>query len=397
MRIGIVTYHHVVNDGAVLQALAQQQALQRLLPEATVEIVDFRYKIIEKREWFDILKDVLKFRKSAFHKLRKYRTVRNFINHDLPLSDRRIVADTLEEVIPYVNQRYDALIVGSDEVWKIDYKKYSRPFPNIYWLPQPIKVIRIASAATANTLNLSTLKEKDKEAAIAMLRSFQLIGVRDQFTYDFVKNNFADAPLTLMPDPTFALELKDSVYAAVKQKLEKAGVDMSKPTMALSLSSNVKDLRELSSRAFQAFSAKGHQVVCIGQYNEFCHVNLTGQLSPLEWAHVYRFFDFCITDRFHSSIFSIRNHVNFVAVDFSNRYKGNVTGKIYDLLSRVSMLQHYISLKDFSTDDAIRHIESIHAKGKTDNIPGRLEEIDKRLTGDFNGFLEKIKTLLGTK
>ena len=394
MKIGIVTYHHVINDGAVLQAYAQQQALQRLFPEATVEIVDFRYRLIENRERFDILKDALKLRKSVFFKFRKHQTVRRFVNRKLPLSPRRIVADDLQAITTYINERYDAVVVGSDEVWKIDYKKFSRPFPNVYWLPKPINVIKIASAATANTLNLKNLKQTDKEKAAVLLADFKLIGVRDQFTYDFVQRNAPSAPLSLMPDPTFALTMEETVYATARKKLEKAGVDMQRPLVGLSLSSNIKELKELSSRVFSTFDALGYQVVSIGQYNAYCHVNLTAQLDPLEWAHVYRFFQFCITDRFHSTIFSIRNHVNFVSIDFSNRYKEDVKGKIYDLLGRISMLHHHLNLKDVSMDEAIKRVQSIHAQGKIDNVSQRLESVDKQLTGDYNAFLEKIKKLL---
>ncbi|MBL0744025.1 polysaccharide pyruvyl transferase family protein [Chryseolinea lacunae] len=394
MKIGIVTYHHVINDGAVLQAYAQQQALQRLFPDATVEIIDFRYKMIEKRERFDILKDVLKFRKSAFFKLRKYITVRNFVNRKLPLSKRRIVADDLQEATAFINQHYDAVVVGSDEVWKIDYKKFSRPFPNIYWLPQPINVIRIASAATANTLNLSALKEGDRSKAVELLRDFRLIGVRDRFTYDFVKTNVPDAPLSLMPDPTFALTMEESIYATAKQKLEAAGVDLKKPILGLSLSSNIKELKELSAKVFSTFDAMGYQVVSIGQYNEYCHVNLTAQLDPLEWAHVYRFFQFCITDRFHSTIFSIRNHVNFVSVDFSNRYKEDVTGKIYDLLGRIAMLNHHLNLKNFSIDEAMTRIQAVLAEGSIGQVSKTLQRVDQQLADDYDAFLQKVKSEL---
>src|SRR5688572_9798854 len=124
MKIGIVTFHQVINDGAVLQALAQQEAIQRLFPDGKVEIIDFRYQVIEQRERFDIIKDVLKFRKSAILKLKKYLTIRNFISKRLVLSSKKFVSNELKEVTKYINDNYDAVVVGSDEVWKIDYKKF---------------------------------------------------------------------------------------------------------------------------------------------------------------------------------------------------------------------------------------------------------------------------------
>ncbi|MBA4058789.1 MAG: hypothetical protein C0490_28990, partial [Marivirga sp.] len=250
MKIGIITYHHVINDGAVLQAYAQQQALQLLFPDARVEIIDFRYKCIEKRERFDVLKDILKLRKSAYSKFRKYRTTRKFINSQLVLSSTRIVSDDLDKVTEYINKNYTAVVVGSDEVWKIDYKRFSRPFPNVYWLPKPITVTKIAAAATANKLNIERLKEAHKLAIKELLADFKLIGVRDQFTYDLVKENTINPALYWMPDPTFALEFDSGILEKVRQKLLSLGLDLERPIIGLSLSSNVSDLKALSSQLF---------------------------------------------------------------------------------------------------------------------------------------------------
>lgn len=394
MKIGIVTYHHVINDGAVLQAYAQQQALQLLFPEARVEIIDFRYKCIEKRERFDVLKDILKLRKSAYSKFRKYRTTRKFINSQLVLSSPRLVSDDLNEITEYINKNYTAVVVGSDEVWKIDYKRFSRPFPNIYWLPKPISVIRIAAAATANKLNIEGLKEPHKKAMREFLNDFRLIGVRDQFTLDLVKAYASNPDVFWMPDPTFSLRFETAIFDKVRQKLIDAGVDLSRPIIGLSLSSNISSLKALSGELFRKFDELNCQVVSIGQYNEYCHVNLTASLDPLEWAHVYRFFQFCITDRFHSTIFSIRNHIGFAAVDASGKYKSNVKGKIYDLLSRIDMLDNHVNLKDVAMEDVFSKMMKLFEDSRRGNLEAKLEAIDKGLTEQYQAFLAKIKTIL---
>ena len=40
MRIGLLTYHHVVNIGSVLQAYCAWRLLTQLYPKARVEIID---------------------------------------------------------------------------------------------------------------------------------------------------------------------------------------------------------------------------------------------------------------------------------------------------------------------------------------------------------------------
>ena len=47
MKIGILTYHHVINDGAVLQTLGHVYTLKELFPEATIEVIDYRHKTFD--------------------------------------------------------------------------------------------------------------------------------------------------------------------------------------------------------------------------------------------------------------------------------------------------------------------------------------------------------------
>lgn len=51
MKIGILTYHRMVNDGSVMQAYCLFQLLRRFIPEAFIEIIDYRPKSVDRREW----------------------------------------------------------------------------------------------------------------------------------------------------------------------------------------------------------------------------------------------------------------------------------------------------------------------------------------------------------
>lgn len=392
-RIGILTYHQVINDGAILQALAQQCAYAQAIPGSIVEIVDFNYKVIEKREWIGAIKDLIKFDSAGFSKFRKYLRTKKFVRNMLRLSAKRFVSDNHNDCVEYLNANYDVLIVGSDEVWKIDFNKYARPFPNIYWLPEGIDAIRIASAASANTLKIGQLTEDHKETIGRLLNNFQLIGVRDQFTYNLVKSNSNNPHLRLMPDPTFGLDFDPLVFKRVQHKLIKAGVDLSKPVIALSLSSHIAELRNLSEIAFNYFNSLGYQVVCVGQYNKFCNINLAALFDPIEWAHSYKFFTFCITDRFHSTIFSIRNDVDFFAVDFSKRYEDGATGKIYDLMSRNELLYRYANLGKTDLAKVIETMKALFESRLRSKDP-KLLQVNQRLCEQFSGFVEEVKSIV---
>jgi hypothetical protein len=78
-------------------------------------------------------------------------------------------------------------------------------------------------------------------------------------------------------------------------------------------------------------------------------------LNSLEWATCYQYFDFCVTDRFHSTIFSIKNHIPFLVIESNQKYPTAHKGKIVDLLSKMDKLAYHQFYDD-----------SIDFKGKID-------------------------------
>ena len=396
MKIGIITYHQVINDGAVLQTYAQQTYLQKMYPEHEVEVIDFRYKSIERREQLSILKDFLRLKKSALSKLKKFYKIRAFVSKHLQLSGEQFISDDIEEVSKYINRTYDVVIVGSDEVWKIEYNKYSRPFPNLYWCPKPINAIRIAAAASANSLDLRKIKEGDTEKMKEFLQDFALVGLRDRFTYEMVKNKIGEGSIHLMPDPTFSLAFDDKVFNRARSILEKIGIDFSKPIVCFSMSGKKRGLKELSMALFEKYDALGYTVVSIGQSNPYTHYNLSGKLDPLEWAHIYRFFYFCITDRFHSTIFSIRNRVNFVSVPPSGQSKKNA-GKIHDLLERANLLTNFLDLADHTTEEAVAAVMNISERPDDEQSITQLEVADEAFAKSYAEFMGRVGSIINSR
>lgn len=113
MRIGIITHHYVANYGAFLQAYALQKAVERLCPEDEVYVVDrvnARHKAINALGW---LRRAGGWRMPGVFARERRRCLR--------LSPRAGSADRLNEM------GFDALIVGSDEVWNLADRKSFDP------------------------------------------------------------------------------------------------------------------------------------------------------------------------------------------------------------------------------------------------------------------------------
>lgn len=341
MKIGILTYHHVINDGAILQTLGHVKTLQELFPDSTIEVIDYRYRSIEIIEFRTLIKNFVKLRKGAFSLLGKHYKIKKFIANNLPLSKERLVSNNLEKAVGFINrQNYDYVIVGSDEVWKVLDKKFSRKFPNIYWLPPQINAIRIGSAVSANSSNDKLIKSESIIQQIKEITSeFKAIGARDSYTRELIESLDNNVTVYDVPDPTFGIEIS---APNVKDKLKRLGVDFSRRRYLVNMTSNHPEFFKVSVN-IQNYAKKNNiQIVGIGQFNSICEVNLTDGLNPIEWATCYQYFDFCITDRFHSTIFSIKANIPFFVVEYKSKYKHAYKGKIVDLLTKIDKMNHHI-------------------------------------------------------
>lgn len=345
MKIGILTYHHVINDGAVLQTLGHVYTLRELFPEATIEVIDYRHATIERIERREAFKALIKLKKGAISKIKKYYNFKRFVNDLLPLSKEHCQTYDTAKAVAFINrQHYDYVIVGSDEVWKILDRKYARQFPNIYWLPETLTAKRIASAASANGSNPKLLEKKEvQEKVKTIVEGFEAIAVRDQYTFDFIHRLGVSTPLYQVPDPTFGVDWKAD---GVKEKLQKVGVDFSRKRFALNLSSNNPEFAKASEQIQQYAKQHNIQLVGIGQYNKYCELNFSDVLNSLEWATCYQYFDFCVTDRFHSTIFSIKNYVPFMVIESHKKYPGDYKGKILDLLGKIELKNNHFFFQD---------------------------------------------------
>lgn len=115
-RIGILTFHRAINYGAALQAYALSCVLQE---KYDVDIIDYECEKITKNNNLESskLKKFVKYimyPRMMIDKKRRTDKFNDFISNWLPLS----VAYNKSN-IKFANERYDAFVVGSDQVWNL--------------------------------------------------------------------------------------------------------------------------------------------------------------------------------------------------------------------------------------------------------------------------------------
>ncbi len=333
MKIGILTFHRTINYGSELQAMGVYEVLKEHFPNDQVEIIDYNPVHGPLKEALVAL-----YPKSLYWLIggmKYFLQFHRYVQNVMPISKERIFTNNFNKATSFINkQNYDVIFVGSDTVF--EYKKGLESFvpapPNVFWLPKEIKCKKIGFAVSADKTKLDYFSEEQRLWAGECVNGFDYIGSRDDYTKEVLKfvglNDFSK--VCRVPDPTFYLKIKKT---AVRDKLGSLGVDVDKPILGI----HVGDDR-FSKVVTDHYRAKGYMIVA-PRYNKFADISLAPHINPDEWAEVYRYFDLTITDRFHGTIFCLKNNAPFVSVDEVAQY-GDEKTKKYSLLEMFGLLDN---------------------------------------------------------
>lgn len=354
-KLGILTYHSSINEGAMLQAYALQKICQEKFSHIRVEIINYESFSAQKRDFLNCFKTRKNFKSVLAYLMRFYR-LSQFKKKYFSLGNKQLVSDDYEKSIQFLNQQnYDGIMVGSDEVWKIIQGKYTaRKFPNIYWLDNKIKAKKFAYAASANKTNLETLDLETKKFLQNSFKSYSLIGVRDRITYKIVSNFTARSNnLFKVINPTLLLDSLDKKQ--LKKKLEAHNFDFNKKTLILNLNSS-----QIVRITTNFFRKHNWQVVSVTEYSSYADINFVGILDPLEWVSLIDHCHFYLTERFHGTIFSILSEIPFLAIEYQSKFTQTRSRKIQGLLEDLQLTENLFTYQpDFVKKDLEDKLEYV--------------------------------------
>jgi hypothetical protein len=397
MKIGILTFHQSVNNGAVMQAYSLSRRLKEEYPEAVVEIIDYRRESVEKAysyTFFEYIKAdsiviiAKKFAKMLLDpQMLKRMKRRTEIFHGcistLPLSKEVIVSDETEEVYAYIENNYDVLIVGSDAVWNY----VTRGFPNVYFPKADLKVKKLSYAASCYGMDYLSFAVNDRDELHKVFSDFDFIGVRDEATENFVKWTGCKKDPYHTCDPTVMLDVDDLPInvSELEKKLRQRGFDFNKPTIGIMGSDKML-------RMVKGFYGSKYQFVSLYNYIKGADVNLY-DLEPYEWAYVFRYFKLTFTTFFHGTLLSLRNGVPLICLDLNTDFGKKHTPKTLDVLKRLGFEEWY-----FSTDYKSKNFDIIKAKAD-DLLAGDYHDeiisaMDKEAES-FEVFNKALKSIIG--
>lgn len=323
MKVGILTFHKVINYGAVLQAYA----LNRYINENGIDCEDIDYTAKKIRnfynpfkiEKFSDLKDLLDFFLNLIGRFRTIKKFRLFRSQYIRFSKK-----CFDNCIKEANGRYDLLICGSDQIWN---NKITGEDLNYFFSFD--KVSRKASyAASFGAADISS----NKDTILKLLTVFSHITVRESSSISLL-NNCISNKVRLVLDPVFLLPSKEwSLLANNKKILD------GKYIFLFNLKNNIDVITFVK----QLSKEKGMEIVTLSNSSFYNHSfrKISGG-GPIEFLYLIKNAEYIVTDSFHATSLSIIfNKVFFVGL---NKTQIALNSRLNSLLTLFDLQKQIIS------------------------------------------------------
>ena len=316
MRIGILTLPLHTNYGGILQAYALQRVLQGMGHDAVVIDEEKRFHFSLKRRVEMYVKGKIKrlllgkdaiiyspeYYKLLWEARTKY-TGRFVVEHIA----RRGVSDVSE----IAEGEFDAVVVGSDQIWRA---RYAKLFPGVrnafLQFTEGWDVKRVSYAPSFGT-DRWEYDKADTAVCAMMARMFDAISVREASGVELCKENL-NVDATHVVDPTLLLDATD--YG----KLIKVDTPKSQGDLMCYVLDKGKDVENILSDIAQKRTLKPFYT---NSQTENQKLSLEERVQPSveQWLQGFRDAEFVVTDSFHACIFSILHRKPFVVVGNKNR------------------------------------------------------------------------------
>jgi hypothetical protein len=324
-RVGILTLTPNSNYGGILQSVALYKYLESQGYHVTLINKKFVIKSKFKMFFLSILQRIpgQNIKNFRYHYL-KEKALSETINKLMPNKSTKIF-DTKGFRYLISEEKYDAVIVGSDQVWR--YKYINDGSYNCYFLDFP-KLNKTKKISYAASFGIDFWEETQNIDEVSiMLKDFDFISVREQSGVDVCANEFnvmAEHVLdpTMLMGPEFYKEI--------------LGIEESEDKNVLC--SYILDRDENKLKLISEISNKNKlKVTDLGKMNS------NGDFYTIkDWVSTIKDSKFVITDSFHGMVFSIIFNKQFIVI--GNKKRG--LARFESLLSKFGLSGRILELEN---------------------------------------------------
>lgn len=331
MRIGILSLVLHTNYGGILQSYALQTVLERLGHEVYVfnreqQYDKTRWKYIPKRFVKRIIgRDVVIFQEARYKK-----EAPMICQHIWNFRKKYIHEYIIKSFDDIKKMNLDAIIVGSDQVWRPCYFKsqWNAGIENAFLsFTRDWKIKRIAYAASFG-VNDWEFSDQETQLVAEAGKLFSVISVREDSGIKLLKEKLNLDSIQVL-DPTLLLSRDDYVKLIEKADIGKSSGNL----LTYILNPSSKKTTFINEVA----KAKGLIPFSVNNSNVKQTAPIEQRIMPSieKWLQGFNDAKLVVTDSFHACVFSIIFHKQFVVV--GNKERG---------MSRFESLLDMFGLKD---------------------------------------------------
>ena len=299
MKVGILTFHYGANYGGVLQCYALQEVLKEnghdvyvinYIPHNWLKQLAFCIINFIKKRDIKALKSLLRF---IFHSHKSVQTFKSFRKQYLNETTRN------GNINFYNSIDFDAIVVGSDQVW--NYQQQKRNIYFLGWLKNR-KCKKISYAACSAKYRIY---EEGKERIKNNLLDFDAISVRSLTTSKLVYD-ISQRTSTLVADPTLLLNFDHFVHKRNDNYL-----------LTYIITDDIKGCNNNLINKIKEYypNLPVYSIVISHNIPRICNWadKELYDVSPKEWVSLIANCQFFLTDSFHGTLFALKYRKPFIA------------------------------------------------------------------------------------
>lgn len=314
MKTGILTLPLHTNYGGILQAYALQTVLTRMGHDAYV--IEKEQKPLRLPLWRmpvkfarRIIRNLTGHPYPIFYEWKQNRELPIIRQHTDKFIRKHVRRMTFADYNSISEKDFDAIVVGSDQVWRPQYFDDIRTAYLDFAEGWDIK--RMAYAASFGTDKWEYTQRREKECG-RLLRMFDAVSVREASGVDLCRKHFGVEAQHVL-DPTMLLNIQDYISLFADSE-----TPMSKGTL---LNYILDDTPEKTALTAAVAEKKGLVPFRVNSKVENINAPLNERIQPPveQWLRGFYDAEFVITDSFHACVFSIIFNKPFLAVGNQGR------------------------------------------------------------------------------
>lgn len=361
MKIGILTLPFHTNYGGILQAFALKTIVEQQGHSTTFIEIDQKIQLSRKER---IVKLTVRFLKKNLlgkknvdfdwekHHNEKIDQQKTFSQYTRQFVDKYLNCKTYDSFTDIKESEYDAIIVGSDQIWRKIY------VPNIessfLGFAKDWNIRRIAYAPSFGT-NKWEYNTKETIDCAKLLSKFDFVSVREQDGVDLCKNYLKhDAKCVL--DPTLLLSKNDYL-----EKIDFSQTQKSKGSLLCYIIDMNDDKQKLVDKTAQERNLLPFTVNSRAEDTNATNLSIEDCIQPPleQWLRGFIDAEYIITDSFHACVFSIIFGKQFLV--YGNEQRG--LSRFYSLLGKFGLENRIVTsvpshiIEDYKTDLLNKSIE----------------------------------------